>query len=152
MAITGAVTSLMAFTVASFGDMPFSICDCTASTTTIASSTTIPIASTRPRSESTLIVKPINGNTIKAAIRDTGIAIVGIRAALQSCINIKTTNITRANAMKRVTIISLIPAVMASVVSIEMVKRMLSGKDLDKSSIVCLAILASSVAFDPGAW
>ena len=87
----------------------------------MASSTTIPIASTSPRSESTLIVKPNKGNIIKAAIRETGIAIVGIRAALQSCINIKTTNITRANATKRVIIISLIPAVIASVVSIEMV-------------------------------
>ena len=44
--------------VASFGVMPSSMCRCTASTTTIASSTTMPIASTRPNMLVILMEKP----------------------------------------------------------------------------------------------
>ncbi len=84
VAMTGAVTSSMAFSVACLGFMPFSIFTCTASTTTIASSTTIPIASTSPRSERTFIEKPSTGKRMKAPTSDTGIAIVGMSAALQS--------------------------------------------------------------------
>jgi len=84
VAIIGAVTLLMASSVASLVFIPFSILTCTASTTTMASSTTIPIASTKPSSESTLMVNPSNGKNIKAPIKETGIAIVGIRVARQS--------------------------------------------------------------------
>ncbi len=62
-----------------------------------------------------------------------------------------TTNITSARAIKRVTTISLIPAVIANVVSKEMSYCMLSGNDFDISSICPLIMLASSVALDPGA-
>ena len=46
--MTGPETSSIALTVASFGDMPCSMWCSTASTTTIASSTTSPIARIRP--------------------------------------------------------------------------------------------------------
>src|SRR5439155_27250027 len=51
MAITAGVTSSLALKAASRGVSPCSIQRSTFSTTTIASSTTIPIASTRPNSE-----------------------------------------------------------------------------------------------------
>ena len=50
----------------------------------MASSTTIPIANTRPNNDSTLIVKPSAGKNMNAPIKDTGIANVGIKVALQS--------------------------------------------------------------------
>ena len=61
MPTTGPDTSSIAFSVASRGDMPSSMWCSTASTTTIASSTTRPIASTRPNSDSVLIEKPSSG-------------------------------------------------------------------------------------------
>ena len=120
VAMTGAVTSFMAALVAALGVIPASILTWTASTTTMASSTTIPMASTRPSRERTLMVKPIRGKTMKAASRETGMAMVGISVARQSWIKMKTTRITRARAIKRVSMISSMPAVMARVVSREM--------------------------------
>ena len=58
MPMTGACTSAIALNVASRGDIPSSMWCSTASTTTMASSTTRPIASTSPNSESVLIEKP----------------------------------------------------------------------------------------------
>src|SRR6266481_4544053 len=57
-AIIGPVTSSIAFRVASRGENPRSIQRSTFSTTTIASSTTMPIASTRPNSEMLFKLKP----------------------------------------------------------------------------------------------
>ncbi len=51
----GPETSRIAFTVASRGLSPLSMLRSTFSTTTMASSTTMPIASTRPNSVSVLI-------------------------------------------------------------------------------------------------
>lgn len=84
VAIIGDVTLPMASIVASFGDMPFPIFTCTASTTTIASSTTSPMASTRPSSETMFMVKPSSGNATNVPMSDTGIAISGISVARQS--------------------------------------------------------------------
>ncbi len=84
MAITGAVTWRIAVSVASLDVIPFAILTCTASTTTMASSTTIPIANTSPKRESTLIVNPNIGKNIKAPINETGIAKVGMSVARQS--------------------------------------------------------------------
>src|SRR5262249_1303029 len=54
IAITGPETSSMALMVASCGVIPCSMLCSTASTTTIASSTTSPIANTSPESDSVL--------------------------------------------------------------------------------------------------
>ena len=51
-------TSSMLFTAASWGDSPAAMLRSTFSTTTIASSTTMPIASTRPNSDRLLSVNP----------------------------------------------------------------------------------------------
>ena len=63
MAITGPVTSSIALRLASRGDRPVAISRSTFSTTTIASSTTMPIASTSPNSERLLSEKPNNAMT-----------------------------------------------------------------------------------------
>ena len=85
VATIGAETSRIASIVASFADMPRSIFCATASTTTMASSTTMPIASTRPSNERVLIENPSNGNTAKVPIRDTGTASVGMSVERVFC-------------------------------------------------------------------
>ena len=74
IAITGPETSDIAFSVASRGERPCSMWCSTASTTTIASSTTMPIARTSARSEMVLIEKPNNGKKANVPISETGTA------------------------------------------------------------------------------
>ena len=74
----------------------------TFSTTTIASSTTIPIASTRPNSVSVLIENPSKYRKAKVPTTDTGTAISGMTEARQVCRNRITTRTTRTTASKRV--------------------------------------------------
>src|SRR5215213_8242848 len=83
IAITGAVTSSIAFRDASLGDNPSANQRSTFSTTTIASSTTIPIASTSPNNERLLSEKPSSASTANVPISDTGTAIMGISVARQ---------------------------------------------------------------------
>ena len=85
MPTTGPATSRMAWSVASRGDMPCSMWCSTASTTTMASSTTRPMASTSPKRDSVLMEKPSRGNTAKVPMSETGTAIMGIRVARQFC-------------------------------------------------------------------
>ena len=73
--------------VASRGASPCSMWCSTASTTTIASSTTRPMASTRPNSDSVLSEKPSAGKTMNVPISDTGTAMTGISVARQFCRN-----------------------------------------------------------------
>ena len=150
VAIMGPVTSRIAAEVAALGDMPFSILTCTASTTTMASSTTIPIAKTSPNNDIELTVKSKIGKNIKAAISETGIANVGIRVALQSCIKIKTTKITKTRAIIKVSIISSIPAIIGSVASNETSYLRSSGKVSAIASIVLITSSAKATAFVPG--
>src|SRR4029453_3693382 len=77
IAITGPDTSDIALSVASFGESPCSMWCSTASTTTIASSTTMPIASTRASSEIVLIEKPNSGNSTKGPTSETATASSG---------------------------------------------------------------------------
>ena len=59
------------------------MCRSTFSTTTMASSTTIPIASTRPNSDSTLIEKPKPSSTANVPMIETGTATSGMTEARQ---------------------------------------------------------------------
>ena len=101
------------------GAMPSSMWCSTASTTTIASSTTRPMASTRPNSDSVLIEKPSSGNTANVPISETGTAIIGMRVARQFWRNRYTTKITRTIASPSVIRISRMPSDTGSVVSSE---------------------------------
>ena len=102
---------------ASRGDSPASIWCSTASTTTMASSTTSPIASTRPKSESVLIEKPRRGKSMKVPTSETGTASSGIKVARNPWRKMNTTMTTRARASKSVLTISRTPALTACVVS-----------------------------------
>ena len=78
----------------------------TASTTTMASSTTMPIARTRASSETMLSEKPSASMTAKVPISDTGTAISGISVARKLPRNRNTTITTRMKASIRVWITS----------------------------------------------
>ena len=81
----GPVTSDMALRVAASGGNPASSWRSTFSTTTIASSTTRPIASTMPSRLSMFSEKPQTSITASVATSETGIAIVGMMVARQLC-------------------------------------------------------------------
>ena len=98
----GPDTSCIAFTLASCGLRPASMLRSTFSTTTIASSTTMPMASTRPKSVSVLIEKPSSSSTANVPTIDTGTASSGISDARQVCKKITTTMTTSAIASSNV--------------------------------------------------
>ena len=70
----------------------------TFSTTTMASSTTMPMASTSPNSERLLSEKPNIAMKKKVPMSDTGMATIGMTAARQVCRNRMTTSTTRTIA------------------------------------------------------
>ena len=105
IAIMAPLISFIAFSVASTGNSLLrDISTFTASITTMASSTTIPIAITRAKSEIILSVM-LNANiAMKLPNRDTGTAIIGMTADLQSPKNMNTTMATRMKASNSVCI------------------------------------------------
>ncbi|MNT25301.1 hypothetical protein D3C72_1608150 [compost metagenome] len=98
----GPVTSSMARLAACLGSSPFSMWRSTFSTTTMASSTTMPIDSTRPNRDRVLSEKPIRCMTAKVPISDTGTAMRGISDARQLRRNSTTTMTTRMIASSKV--------------------------------------------------
>ena len=102
MATTAPLTSSIAFLVASTGESPSAICRSTFSTTTIASSTTMPMASTRPNSERLLMENPKAAMAANVPISDTGTATSGMMEARQFCRNSTTTSTTSSMASIRV--------------------------------------------------
>ncbi len=73
-----------------------------ASTTTIASSTTMPMAKTRPNSDRVLRLNPISDMAANVPMMATGTAISGISAERQFCRNTSTTRATRSTASRSV--------------------------------------------------
>ncbi|MCY1426543.1 hypothetical protein D9M71_423660 [compost metagenome] len=103
MAMIGPVTSSIALIAASRGpSFSVLITRSTFSSTTMASSTTIPMASTRPNRVSRLMEKPSAYIPAKVPISETGIARIGISVARMFCRNRKTTSITRISASTKV--------------------------------------------------
>ena len=86
-ATTGLVTSSIARRAASRAGRPFSSQRSTFSTTTMASSTTMPIANTSPNSEMLLRLKPNTFITANVPTMATGTATSGITVARQFCRN-----------------------------------------------------------------
>jgi hypothetical protein len=117
MPTTGAETSDIACSAASRGASPLSIWCSTASTTTIASSTTRPIARTSPNIESALIEKPRIGKKANVPISETGTAISGISVARQFWRKMNTTSRTSSIACHSVAPISFRPSVTGLLVS-----------------------------------
>ena len=102
IAMTGPVTSSIAFRAASRGESPSASNRSTFSTTTIASSTTMPIASTSPNSERLFKENPSIPMIPSVPTSETGTATIGMIVARQFCRNTSTTMKTRMNASIRV--------------------------------------------------
>ncbi|SVJ58469.1 Uncharacterised protein [Klebsiella pneumoniae] len=103
---------------ASLGDRPSSaITRSTFSTTTMASSTSKPMASTMPNMVRVLIEKPNAASTPKVPSSTTGTAMVGISVARKFCRNRYITRNTRRIASPRVFTTSWIEAETTGVVS-----------------------------------
>ena len=117
MATTGPETSCMARTVASRGARPRSMWCSTASTTTMASSTTMPMARTRPKRVRLLSEKPSSAMAAKVPTMATGTATRGMRAERQFWRKRRTTTATRMMASRSVLNTSLTDSVMNGVVS-----------------------------------
>ena len=117
MAMIGPDTSRMAWWAAASGARPSAMLRSTFSTTTIASSTTMPIASTSPNRVSVLIEKPSKCSTAKVPTTDTGTAISGMIEARQVCRNRITTSTTSKVASSRVVTTALIESRTNTVVS-----------------------------------
>ena len=96
-------SSSIALIAASFGPtFSCSMIRQTFSTTTMASSTTMAMASTRPNSEIRLIVRPNAASSAKVPISETGMVMVGISVPRQSCRKMKMVRKTRMPASIRV--------------------------------------------------
>ena len=115
--ITGPVTSVIARSAAAYGSSPWLIQRSTFSTTTIASSTTMPIASTRPKSDSVLRLNPMAAIAANVPTIATGTATSGISVARQLWRNSSTTSPTSRIASRSVFTTSTIDSVMKGVVS-----------------------------------
>ncbi len=124
----------------------------TFSTTTIASSTTMPIASTRPNRLSVLIEKPSRYSAAKVPTTDTGTAISGMIEARQVCRNRITTSTTRAMASSSVETTALIESRTKMVVSYTASYLTSAGKVFCMPSMVAMTLSRISSALAPGAW
>ena len=102
MAIKAPPTSSMVLWAASAGWRPLAISRSTFSTTTMASSTTMPMARIRPNSVRLLREKPSTDITAKVPMSDTGMATIGISAVRQDCRKTITTMTTRITASTKV--------------------------------------------------
>ena len=98
IAMIGLVTSVIACFAASMGRKPFAMLRSTFSTTTIASSTTMPIASTRPNSDSAFSEKPSRCIAASVPTSDTGTAASGMIDARHVRKNSTTTSTTSSSA------------------------------------------------------
>ena len=110
MAMIGPLTSSIALYDASRGERPASMLRSTFSTTTIASSTTMPMASTSPNSDSVLIEKPKPSRTANVPTIEIGTATSGMIEARQVWRNSTTTRTTSRIASNSVFTTSRIPS------------------------------------------
>ena len=94
----------------------------------MASSTTMPMASTSPNNVNRLREKPRGSMTARVPISDTGMVTAGIRVARQSCRNKNSTRNTRATASSRVMYTCLIAVSTKMVVSYGILYSSPSGK------------------------
>ena len=149
----GPDTSCIDLIAASLGvNLPVSKWRTVFSTTTMASSTTIPMANISPNSVRVFSEKPSRLITANVPISDTGMTNVGTRAARQFCKNSIITNSTSTKASIRVLYTSFTDSFTNVVVSSVMFQSTLAGKYLDSSSILALQRSATASALLPGDW
>ena len=135
VAITAKNISFDPLNPACNGDIPCSIFVNIFSMTTIASSTTKPMASTTASKVKMLMVNPATYIIKKEAINDTGIARTGINVVRQLRKKRKMIKTTKRKASKIVSSTSLIELRMNTVLSKAIVASISSGRSFSKSCI-----------------
>src|SRR5689334_23136483 len=152
MEMMGRVTSDIAACAAASGASPPAILRSTFSTTTMASSTTIPVASTSPNNVSELIENPSPSRIPSVPMIATGTETNGMTLARQLCRNTTTTSTTSTTASSSVWITASIELRTNTVGSYGTSYAMPSGKLFDNSAMVLRTAAESSSAFAPGNW
>ena len=122
------------------------------SMTTIASSTTIPVARMTPKSVSVLIEKPISLMKAKAPISETGIVIVGMIVLRQVCRKMKMTMTTSRMASASVLSTSRIESLTTSVVSSAIWYCSPGGKLFARRISSAFTLRETSSALADGSW
>ena len=148
----GPISSFIASIAPCFGVCPRSTCCDTPSTTTIASSTTIPIASTTANSVSRLIENPIAAIAANAPMIVTGTVVAGTSVARQSCRNTTITINTRSPASNSVRYTSDTDSFTNVVVSNGIEYSRPSGKSFANVAIAVRTRAAVSRALASGSW
>src|SRR6266567_9174348 len=140
VAITALVTSPMARDVAACGsECSMEMCRCTFSITTIASSTTRPVARVMPNKVSELMEKPNSLMNANVPISDTGMVTAGMMVARQSRRKRKITTITITIASTSVTMTSRMESPTTVVESKAIAYSSPGGKLLESSFNAALA-------------
>ncbi len=122
------------------------------SITTIASSTTSPVARVRPKSVRVLIEKPSSLTRAKVPTSDTGMVIAGMSVVRQSCRKMKITRMTNRIACTSVISTSRIDSPTTVVVSKATVPLRPGGKRCARRSSSVLIALSTSSALALGSW
>ena len=149
----GPLISSIAFSVASRGGNPSSSMMRVAfSTTTIASSTTMAMASMSPKRVRVFMVNPSNSITANVPISDTGMVRQGMSVALQFCRNRKMTSITNMVVSTIVKRTSLMELLTTSVVSSAIWYCTSGGNAVARSSILSLTAFDTASELEPGDW
>jgi hypothetical protein len=128
------------------------MCRSAFSTTTMASSTTMPMARMKPNMVSAFSVKPSASSTAKVPTMETGMASSGITAARQFCRNSTTTSTTSSTASAKVWSTASMLWAMKRVGSYTTLQPMPEGKLASASSMVRRTAAAVSSALLPGRW
>ena len=123
----------------------------TASVTTMASSTTVPMASTRAKRVRMFSEKPATLTMANVPSSDTMMLIEGISVARKSCRKKNTTRITRMMAMMSVSMTECMAAFRKSSLDISVVNFMPGGSVGFTSSSSLLISAFTAVALAPGA-
>ena len=151
--MTATETSDMAWRVASrASDTPPSIFAMTASTTTMASSTTVPMASTSANSVRMLSEKPASMTMANVPSSDTQMDIDGMIVALKFCRKKNTTRMTRMMAMMSVSTTLWMAAKRKSSEVCIVTNSRPAGIVAFMSSHILLMRAFTSVALASGAW
>ncbi len=148
-AITETATSFVPCTAACFGSEPRSMCVVTFSSTTIASSTTIPIEIDRADSDTIFSVLPVAYRYMNEAISEIGIVIVMMSVARQRPRNMNTTIITNKSAYITVSTSEAIVLRMLSEVSTIMPSSTSEGRRFCKSGSIASTLSEICTEFAP---
>ena len=120
------------------------------SMTTIASSTTSPVASVSPKRVSVLIEKPKSFTKAKVPSSETGMVMAGMSVDRSVCRKRKMVAMTRTMACRSVTTTSLIDALTGAVVSKAVSQTSPGGNSLASLAMAASTFFFTSSALEPG--